>query len=96
MRERSLGDAFAFFDAGRTWVIDSLACEPTGTGIHLRSVGGGFDLLPGQKVTGSLTFAHALDSATILSSTASSGCPASGPATAAGQSRVLFQLRGTF
>lgn len=96
MRERALGDAFAFFDAGRTWVIDSLACEPTGTGIHLRSVGGGFDLLPGQKVTGSLTFAHALDSATILSSTASSGCPASGPATLAGQSRVLFQLRGTF
>jgi hemolysin activation/secretion protein len=96
MRERALGDAFAFFDAGRTWVIDSLACEPTGTGIHLRSVGGGFDVLPGQKVTGSLTFAHALDSATILSSAAASGCPASGPATLAGQSRVLFQLRGTF
>jgi hypothetical protein len=59
-------------------------------------VGGGFDVLPGQKLTGSLTFAHALDSATILSSAATAGCPASGPATLSGQSRVLFQLRGTF
>lgn len=93
--ERVLGDAFAFFDAGRSWVLDSLACESTGTGIHLRSVGGGFDVLPGQKLTGSLTFARALDSATNFSS-ATSGCPASGQATLAGQSRVLFLLRGTF
>ena len=94
--ERILGDAYVFFDEGRTWVLDSLACEPTGTGIHLRSWGGGFDLLPGQKLTGSLTWAKALDSATILASTAASGCPASGPATLAGQSRVLFLLRATF
>ena len=91
-----LGDAYAFFDAGRTWVIDSLACEPSGTGLHLRSVGGGFDLLPGQKLTGSLTWAKALDSATNLVGASASGCPASGPATLAGQSRVLFLLRGTF
>jgi hemolysin activation/secretion protein len=91
-----LGDAFAFFDSGRTWVIDSLGCEPTGTGLHLRSVGGGFDVLPGQKVTGSLTWAKALDSATDLGPVASSGCPASGPATRAGDSRVLFFLRGSF
>ena len=95
-QDRMLGDAFAFFDAGRTWVIDSLACEPSGTGLHLRSVGGGFDFLPGQKITGSLTWARALDSATILGPVASAGCPASGPATLAGQSRVLFVLRGTF
>jgi len=94
--ERVLGDAFAFFDAGRTWVIDSLACEPSGTGLHLRSVGGGFDVLPGEKVTGSFTWAKALDSATDLSSVAASGCPASGPATLAGQSRILFLLRGSF
>jgi hemolysin activation/secretion protein len=94
--ERVLGDAFAFFDAGRTWVIDSLACEPSGTGLHLRSVGGGFDVLPGQKVTGSFTWAKALDSATDLAAVASSGCPASGPATLAGQSRILFLLRGSF
>jgi hemolysin activation/secretion protein len=92
--ERILGDAYVFFDEGRTWVIDSLACEPTGTGIHLRSWGGGFDVLPGQKLTGSLSWAKALDSATILAG-AASGCPASGPATMAGQSRVLFLLRGT-
>jgi hemolysin activation/secretion protein len=95
-RERVLGDAYAFFDTGRTWVLDSLACEPAGTGLHLRSVGGGFDVLPGQKVTGSLTWAKALDSATNLASIAGSGCPASGPATLAGQSRLLFLLRGTF
>jgi hemolysin activation/secretion protein len=93
---RVLGDAYTFFDEGRTWVLDSLACEPTGTGLHLRSWGGGFDILPGQKVTGSLTWAKALDSATDLASTASSGCPASGTATLAGQSRLLFILRGSF
>jgi hemolysin activation/secretion protein len=93
---RTWGDAFAFFDAGRTWVIESLACEPSGTGLHLRSVGGGFDVLPGQAVTGSLTWARALDSATDLGAAAASGCPASGPATLAGQSRVLFLLRGSF
>jgi len=94
--ERVLGDAFAFFDTGRTWVIDSLACEPSGTGLHLRSVGGGVEVLPGQKVTGSLTWAKALDSATDLGVAAASGCPASGPATLAGQSRLLFLLRGSF
>jgi len=94
--DRVLGDAFAFFDAGRTWIIDPLACEPSGTGLHVRSVGGGFDLLPGQKVTGSLTYARALDSATDLGTLATGGCPASGPATLAGQSRVLFLLHGSF
>lgn len=93
---RVLGDAYTFFDEGRTWVLDSLACEPTGTGLHLRSWGGGFDILPGQRVTGSLTWAKALDSATDLGATASGGCPASGPATLAGQSRLLFLLRGSF
>jgi hemolysin activation/secretion protein len=93
---RVLGDAFAFFDSGRTWVIDSLGCEPSGTGLHLRSAGGGFDVLPGQKIMGSLTYAKALDSATDLGAVAMSGCPASGPATRAGDSRVLFLLRGSF
>jgi hemolysin activation/secretion protein len=93
---RVLGDAYTFFDTGRTWVLGSLACEPSGTGLHLRSWGGGFDILPGEKITGSLTWAKALDSATVLGSTATDGCPASGPATLAGQSRVLFVLRGSF
>jgi hemolysin activation/secretion protein len=96
LHERVLGDAFLFFDAGRTWVIDGLACEPSGTGLHLRSWGGGLDILPGQKITGGVTWARALDSATDLARTATSGCPASGPATWAGESRVLFFLRGTF
>jgi hypothetical protein len=91
-----LGDAYAFYDAGRTWVLASLACEPSGDGLTLHSWGGGFDILPGQKLTGSLTWAKALDSATVLTSAASAGCPASGPATLAGQSRVLFFLRGSF
>jgi hemolysin activation/secretion protein len=94
--DRVLGDVYTFFDAGRTWVIDSLACEPTGSGINLRSWGGGFDFLPGQKLTGSLTWAKALDSATDLASTASGSCPASGEATRAGESRVLFVVRGSF
>jgi hemolysin activation/secretion protein len=94
--ERVLGDVYAFYDHGRTWVLGSLSCQPTGTGLTLRSWGGGFDILPGQKLTGSLTWAKALDSATDLASTASSGCSASGPATLAGQSRVLFVVRGTF
>jgi hemolysin activation/secretion protein len=94
--EYVIGDAFLFFDAGRTWVIDALPCEPSGTGLHLRSWGGGFDILPGQKLTGGVSWAKALDSATDLARTAASGCPASGPATLAGQSRVLFFLRGTF
>jgi hemolysin activation/secretion protein len=96
LHERVLGDGYAFFEAGRTWNLDALACQPAGTGLHLRSFGGGFDILPGQKLTGSLTWAKALDSATDLASSAASGCPASGPATLAGQSRVLFFLRGTF
>jgi len=94
--ERVIGDVYGFFDAGRTWVLASLPCEPSGTGLNLRSYGGGFDLFPGGKLTGSLTWAKALDSATDLASTASSGCPASGPATLAGQSRVLFIVRGSF
>jgi hemolysin activation/secretion protein len=96
LHERVLGDAFVFFDAGRTWIIDGLACEPSGSGLHLRSWGGGFDVLPGQKVTGGVSWARALDSATDLARVATSGCPASGPATFAGDSRVLFFLRGTF
>jgi len=94
--ERVLGDVYAFYDHGRTWVLGSLACQPSGTGLTLRSWGGGLDILPGQKLTGSLTWAKALDSATDLASTATAGCSASGPATLAGQSRVLFVVRGTF
>ena len=96
LHERVLGDVYAFIDAGRTWVLASLACEPTGTGINLRSWGAGFDLFPGQKLTGSLTWARAVDSATDLGTSATAGCPASGPATLAGQSRVLFVVRGSF
>jgi hemolysin activation/secretion protein len=94
--ERVIGDAYVFTDAGRTWNLAVLGCEPTGTGLNLHSYGGGFDILPGQRVTGALSWAKVLESATDLASSALSGCPASGPATLAGQSRVLFFLRGTF
>ena len=95
-RERVIGDAYVFTDAGRTWNLAVLGCQPTGTGLNLHSYGGGFDLLPGQKITGRLTWAKVLDSATDLHPMAFDGCAASGPATLAGQSRVLFMLRGTF
>lgn len=94
--ERVIGDAYLFGDAGRTWNLAVLGCQPTGTGLNLHSYGGGFDILPGQKVTGALTWAKVLDSATDLHSVAFDGCPVSGPATLAGESRVLFFLRGTF
>jgi hemolysin activation/secretion protein len=94
--ERVIGDAHVFADAGRTWNFAVLGCQPTGTGLNLHSYGGGFDILPGQRITGALTWAKVLESATDLAPTALAGCPASGPATLAGQSRVLFFLRGTF
>jgi hypothetical protein len=94
--DRVIGDVYAFTDAGRTWNLAVLGCQPAGTGLNLHSYGGGFDILPGQRITGALTWAKVLDSATDLASVASSGCPASGPATLSGQSRVLFFVRGTF
>ena len=77
--EHTLGDAYAFFDAGRGKVYDALAGQPGN--ITLRSWGLGLDVLPGEKVTGSVTYARALDTASV---------------TRAGSSRVLFVLRGSF
>jgi hemolysin activation/secretion protein len=48
---------------------------------RLRSWGFGLDILPGKKLTASATWAHALDTASV---------------TRAGDSRVLFDLRGSF
>jgi hemolysin activation/secretion protein len=79
LRDRVLGDAYGFFDAGKMTVIDSLPGEPAGA--TLRSWGFGFDVLPGQKVTAALTWAKVLDTASV---------------THAGNSRVLFVLRGSF
>jgi hypothetical protein len=77
--ERQLGDAFVFYDAGRTEVLDALAGQPRH--VTLRSWGGGFDILPGQKVTAAVTYAKALSAAS---------------STRAGDSRVLFVLHGGF
>lgn len=77
--ERALGDLFSFYDAGRTEVLDALPDQPTHA--VLRSWGIGADLLPGQRLTGSFTWAHPLLAAT---------------ATRAGESRYLFVLRGSF
>lgn len=77
--DRVLGDAYGFFDAGKVSVIDPLAGEPAG--VRLRSWGFGLDVLPGEKVTGALTWAKALNAASV---------------TRAGDSRVLFFLRGSF
>jgi hemolysin activation/secretion protein len=76
---RTLGDFYVFLDHGRTWLIDALPGEDPG--ITLRSWGAGFDLLPGQTFTSSLSWAR-------VAATAST--------TQAGQSRVLFLVRGTF
>ena len=72
-------DGYGFFDAGKTVVIDPLPGE-TG-GATLRSWGLGFDVLPGEKVTASATWARVLNG---------------GSATRADSSRLLFLLRGSF
>jgi hemolysin activation/secretion protein len=77
--DRQLGDAYVFFDGGRTQVIDPLEGQRGHT--TLRSWGAGFDFLPGQKITGSLTWAKAL---------------ATGSSTDAGDSRALFVVHGSF
>ena len=77
--EHVLGDTFGFFDIGKATVIDPLPGEPVGA--TLRSWGFGFDVLPGQNVTGGMTWARMLDTASV---------------TRAGTSRVIFFLRGSF
>jgi hemolysin activation/secretion protein len=77
--EHTVGDVYVFFDAGRGKVYDALAGQDGN--ITLRSWGLGVDVLPGEKVTGSLSYAHVLDTASV---------------TRAGSSRVLFVLRGSF
>jgi hemolysin activation/secretion protein len=77
--ERTWANLYLFADSGRAWVIDPLAGQPTG--IALRSWGGGIDVLPLQKLTGSLTWARPLSSASV---------------TRAGESRFLFTVRGAF
>jgi hemolysin activation/secretion protein len=79
LRERAIADVFGFFDAAKSVVIDPLPGESTGA--TLRSWGFGLDLLPGQTVTGSLTWAKALNNASV---------------TRADSSRLLFLMRGTF
>jgi hemolysin activation/secretion protein len=74
----SLADALVFFDAGRTYVIAALG-QPTH--VELRSWGAGINLLPGQHVTGSVIWAHALRD---------------GSQTKSGENRVLFTVRSTF
>jgi len=76
---RNVGDAFGFFDAGKGSTIDPLPGEPGST--RLRSWGFGLDILPGQKVTASATYAKVLDTASV---------------THAGDSRVLFVLHAGF
>lgn len=77
--DRILGDVFVFYDAGRGKVYAALPGQLSY--IELRSFGGGLDLLPGQRLTGSLSWARVLDAAI---------------ATHAGDSRVLFLVRGSF
>jgi hemolysin activation/secretion protein len=78
-RSLPLGDLFAFYDVARAEVIDTLPGESALT--NLSSWGAGLQLLPGQAVTGSLTWADPL---------------ANAPYTQRGHSRVLFVVRGSF
>jgi hemolysin activation/secretion protein len=75
---RVWGDAFTFFDAGKGRVYDALAAQPGD--IRVRSWGLGCDVLPGEKITGSLSWAKVLDP---------------GSTTRAGESRILFFVRGS-
>jgi hemolysin activation/secretion protein len=75
----TLFDGYAFYDVGKGRIFDALADQPGS--VTLRSWGVGMDLLPGEKVTGSATWAKALDTASQ---------------TRAGSSRVLFVVRGSF
>ena len=77
--KRQLGDLFVFFDAGRTDFVDPLPGEPATT--ELRSWGAGLHVLPGQPITGLLTWADPLSD---------------GPITHRGDWRVLFVIRGSF
>ena len=76
---RTLFDGYTFYDAGKGRIFDALPEQPGS--VRLRSWGVGMDILPGEKVTGSATWAKALDDATQ---------------TRAGSSRVLFDIRGSF
>jgi hemolysin activation/secretion protein len=75
----SVGDLFVFFDAGHGHTIDPLPGELSG--LTLRSVGAGVNLLPGRAVTGAVTWAYPL---------------VTGPNTQRDESRVLFIVRGGF
>jgi hemolysin activation/secretion protein len=77
--QKTIFDAYGFFDEGRGTVIDALPGEPGS--VSLQSIGLGLDLLPGEKVTGSVAWARALRDASV---------------TRAGDSRVLFIFRGVF
>jgi hemolysin activation/secretion protein len=79
LHARNWGDGFVFFDEGQLTVIDALPGEASGA--RLRSYGVGLDLLPGQKVTGAVTWARPLTDAS---------------STHAGDNRVLFLVRGSF
>ena len=76
---KALADAFLYFDAAVADMLEALPGEPRRA--HPRSGGAGVDLLPGNKVTGSLVWARPLVSAS---------------ATRADESRVLFLVRATF
>lgn len=76
--DRILGDLYTFYDIARGRVYEALPGQPAV--IELRSFGAGLDLLPGQALTGSVSWAYVLD-------------PAS--RTRAGDSRVLFMVRGS-
>ena len=73
------GDLFTFYDIGRGKVFEALPGQESV--IELRSVGVGLDFLPGQHITGTLTWAYDFDQASV---------------TRPGDSRVLFVFHGSF
>jgi len=77
--DRTLGDLYVFYDVGRGRVLEALPGQLSV--VELRSYGGGLDLLPGSRLTGALSWARVIDTASV---------------TRAGDSRVLFLVRGSF
>ncbi len=78
-RQFLIGDAFLFYDAGRAHTVEPLSNEPGH--MVLRSWGGGFDILPGHWISGTLTIADPL---------------LPGPRTKAHEPRILFDVKGSF
>lgn len=86
---------FAFFDAGDVNYVSPLSGQPPR--IYLASAGGGIAIGYSTHLQGQLVYAHALKTTPEATSASSGSKPAPPPThTQSGDSRLLFQLKGSF